>query len=227
MSSDHLVAPADATNLPIARLTLHEQIVTRLRDMVTDGSLPSGQRINEVAVGEQLGVSRTPLREALKTLAGEGLIELVPGRGTVVRKFTLQGVADALEVLKALEQLAAHRACAKATDAEIEMVLNLHRRMMDCYAARDRLSYFKLNQAIHSAILEIAGNPTLARMHQMLQAQMKRIRFIGNERAEKWAGAVAEHEAMAAALAARDGAALAVLLGQHLDNTLERVRDAL
>lgn len=164
-------------------------------------------------------------------MAGEGLIALVPGRGTMVRKFSLQDVADALEVLKALEQLAAQRACAcacaRASDAEIEMVLDLHRRMMAHYAVRDRLSYFKLNQAIHSAILHISGNPTLARMHQMLQGQMKRIRFIGNERAEKWVGAVAEHEAMAAALAVRDGNALAALLVQHLDNTLERVRDAL
>jgi DNA-binding GntR family transcriptional regulator len=215
---------ARTMGLPIARQTLHEQVASRLRDMVTDGRLPTGQRINEVALGQALGVSRTPLREALKTLAGEGLLELIPARGAIVRSFTDKDVADSMEVLKVLEQLASCRVCAVASDADIARLLALHAAMRERYEARDRLPYFKLNQAFHTAIVTIADNPTLLRMHEMLQAQMKRIRFIGHEGPEKWAAAMAEHEEMAAALTRRDGEALAEAIGRHHDRGSERIR---
>ena len=96
--------------------------------------------------------------------------------------------------------------------------------MMRCYRARDRLPYFKLNQAIHTALVAAAGNATLAWAHEAIQARMKHIRFIGNSGPEQWAGAVAEHQEMMRALRARDGAGLAEVLGQHLDRTFERVR---
>lgn len=216
-----------AENAPIARQTLHEQVASRLRDMVTDGRLAPGQRINEVALGQTLGVSRTPLREALKTLAGEGLVELVPARGAVVRAFTMQDVAESMEVLKVLEQQAARRACEHAPEAEIGRILALHAMMRERYAARDRLPYFKLNQAVHSAIVAASGNQTLARHYDMLQAQMKRIRFIGHEGADKWAAAMAEHEEMMECLARRDGAGLAAVVGRHHDSGVERMRGSL
>jgi DNA-binding GntR family transcriptional regulator len=218
-------ALADRPALPIARQSLHDQVVTRLRDMVTEGRLAPGQRVNEVALCTGLGVSRTPLREALKTLAGEGLLELVPSRGAVVRSFTDKDVADCMMVLKALEQLAGRLLCAVAADADIARVLALHAEMQQRYAARDRLPYFKLNQAIHSGIVAAAANAPLLRAHESLQAQMKRIRFIGHEGPEKWAAAMAEHEEMAIALARRDGEALAEVLGRHHDRGLARIRD--
>lgn len=224
---DTAPSPAlDGEPFPIARQTLHEQVASRLRDMVTDGRLPPGQRINEVALGATLGVSRTPLREALKTLAGEGLVELVPARGAIVRTFSIKDVADSMEVLKVLEQTAGRRACAQASEAEIAHVLSLHAALRERYEARDRLPYFKLNQAIHSAIVGLSDNPTLIRMHEMLQAQMKRIRFIGHEGAEKWAAAMAEHEEMAQALRRRDGEALAEVLGRHHDLGCRRIAEA-
>jgi DNA-binding GntR family transcriptional regulator len=103
----------------------------------------------------------------------------------------------------------------------------MHDEMMALYAKRDRLDYFKLNQAIHSALVAASGNAVLVEMHGTLQARIKRLRFIGNEGPEKWAGAVAEHEEMMAALARRDGEALAAAIGKHMDSTLVRVRDVL
>lgn len=216
-----------AESFPIARQTLHEQVAGRLRDMVTDGRLAPGQRINEVALGLTLGVSRTPLREALKTLAGEGLVELVPARGAVVRTFTIQDVAESMEVLKVLEQQAARRACTHASEPEIARILALHEAMRQHYVTRERLPYFKLNQAIHSAIVAASGNQTLSRFYDMLQAQMKRIRFIGHEGADKWAAAMAEHDEMMECLVRRDGAALAAVIGRHHDQGVERMRSAL
>lgn len=199
-------------------------MAARLRDLITQGAIPAGSRINEVSLCAQLGVSRTPLREAVRLLAGEGLVELVPARGAVVRRLTLKDVADSLAVLKSLEVLAGRLACAEGSEAGIRKVLDLHAAMMERYAARDRLSYFKLNQAIHTAIVALPGNSTLSWAHQAIQARMKHIRFIGNAGPENWAGAVAEHEEMARALGARDGERLARILATHLDRTLERVQ---
>jgi DNA-binding GntR family transcriptional regulator len=99
--------------------------------------------------------------------------------------------------------------------------------MMERYAERDRLTYFKLNQAIHTAIARLSGNKVLAQVHGGLQARMRRIRFVGHEGETKWAAAVAEHREMDAALARRDGEALAEVVGRHLDGALQRVRDAI
>lgn len=212
---------------PIARKTLHDEVVERLRDLIIEGRLAPGTRINEVQVGAMLGVSRTPLREAIKTLAREGLVENVPSRGAVVRRFSERDVAQILEVLKALEQLAARLACQNADDKTIAEIADMHRRMMNLYKRRLRLEYFKLNQAIHSAIVKASGNEALVEMHGLLQARIRRVRYLGHETPGQWADAVAEHEEMIAALTKRDGEALAEVMGRHLDATLVRVRRAL
>ena len=212
---------------PVSRITLHDAVLNKLRDLIIEGHLPPGTRISEVQVGALLGVSRTPLREAIKSLAGEGLLEIAPSRGAIVRRFSQKDVADILEVLKSLEQTAGHLACLHADERTIAAIVEQHRQMLEAYAERDRLKYFKLNQAIHSAIVEASGNACLAQTHDMLQSRIRYIRFIGNRLPDRWAGAVAEHDEMIEALLARDGARLAAILGKHLDRTLERVRDAI
>jgi DNA-binding GntR family transcriptional regulator len=210
---------------PIPRRTLHDEVTTRVRDMVIEGRLQAGSRINETQLVQALGVSRTPLREALKTLASEGLLALVPQRGAVVRKFSLQDVAGILEVTKALEQLAGRLACERGTDEQIAAVRRLHDEMMRDYARRERLAYYKLNQAVHASIVAMAGNPTLSEMHATLQARSKQIRYVGNSAPEKWAGAVRDHKEIIDALERRDVGRLVAILGAHMDNTLMRVRD--
>jgi DNA-binding GntR family transcriptional regulator len=212
---------------PIARPSLHDAIVARVRDMIIEGTLTPGMRVHEGNLGNELGVSRTPLREALKFLASEGLVELSPGRGAVVRQFSAKDVRDSLVVLGELEGLAGRLACEQASDAEIQEVRQLHDRMMEMYTSRDRLPYFKLNQNIHSAILRLSKNEALAYVHNILQARLRRIRYIGNEGPEKWAGAVADHEEIISALEARDAERLSRVLISHMDRTWERVRHAI
>ncbi len=211
--------------LPVSRRTLHDELVGRIRDMIIEARLPPGSRIHEGLLGQALGVSRTPLREALKFLASEGLIELVPGRGALVAQLTPRDVRNMLEVLGSLEALAGRLACQRASDAEIAEVRRLHDEMMALYAAGDRLDYYKRNQAIHTAIARMSGNAFLAANHGAIQARLKRIRFIGNEQPDKWRCAVAEHEAMIRALEARDADTLAQVLAGHLEQTWERVKD--
>ncbi len=217
-------APSEAEVLPIERPTLHHAVVTRIRDLVTEGKLAPGARIHEGQLGQQLGVSRTPLREALKVLASEGLVDLVPGRGALVSTLTPKAVRDMLEVMEALEALAGRLACQNATDGAIAEVRRLHDDMVRLYRARDRLTYFKQNQLIHSSIIALGGNESLVLVHGTLQARMKRIRFLGHSEPENWAGAVAEHEEMIAALEARDGERLARALVGHLQQTWVRVQ---
>jgi len=207
----------------IQRRTLHEEVLERLRDMIIEGRLGPGQRIHESALGNQLGVSRTPLREALKSLASEGLVEMQQSKGAVVRRFSVRDLQNILAVTRSLEQLGGRIACAQASDTQIKAIVAMNKSMMEFYARRDRLEYFKLNQAIHSAIVAASGNPVLVEMHGKLQAQIKRLRFIGNEEPMEWAGAVTEHNRMVAALSRRDADALAAEIGRHLDHTLARI----
>src|SRR5690606_35988764 len=177
----------------IGRYSLHDAIVNRLRDMIITGEMPPGSKINEAQVCARLGVSRTPLREALKYLASEGLVELVPRRGAVVKKFTSKETRDMLEVIKSLEQLAAERACEVASDAGIANIRHMHDEMVAAYEHGDRLTYYKLNQSIHLAIVALADNAALSDVHAILQTRLKRIRFVGHEGPVKWAAAVGEH----------------------------------
>lgn len=210
----------------IERQSLHQEIVNRLRDMIIEGELQPGERLYEIQLGESLGVSRTPLREALKSLAGEGLVELVPGRGAVVRRFSRKDVHDMLVLIRAMEELAARLACEVASDADIARVRALHDRMRAHYEAGERMEYYKLNQQIHTSLVALADNPHLAAFHATLQARLKRIRFIGHEGAERWAAAMAEHESIVTALEKRDVDTLVTTIGKHLHNAWLRVQEA-
>ena len=120
----------DPARKPIVRHNLHDAIVSRVRDMIIEGRLTPGARIHEGNLGQELGVSRTPLREALKYLASEGLLELSPGRGAVVRKFLAKDVQDSLVVLADLESLAGQLACKNASDDEIHQIRDMHDEML-------------------------------------------------------------------------------------------------
>jgi DNA-binding GntR family transcriptional regulator len=212
---------------PIIRQSLHEAVVSRLRDMIVEGTLASGSRIHEGNLGRELGVSRTPLREALKFLASEGLIELSPGRGAVVREFTAQDIHDSLIVLAHLEALGGRLACANGSDAQIRDVCELHEQMVEMYRSGERRSYFKLNQAIHSAILRMAGNAALIDVHGMLLPRLRRVRYLGHEGAENWAAAVSEHEVIIEALRRRDAETLSRAIANHIEAGWHRMKDML
>lgn len=209
-------------DLPINRPSLHDEVVARLRDMIVEGRLAPGERIAELEVAKALGVSRTPVREALKVLASEGLVELLPLRGAVVRAFTPKDAQDMLSMIGLLEEYAGRAACS-AEDAEIAAIVALHERMRGHFARRERPEYFALNQQIHNAIVEAAHNATLSMLHANLRARMRRIRYIGNEAPANWEAAMAEHEEMIAALKARDSERAARAMREHIANTWPRV----
>jgi DNA-binding GntR family transcriptional regulator len=213
--------------LTIHKETLHDQVASRVRDLIIEGELEPGSRIDETTLVRQLGVSRTPFRESLRTLAAEGLIVIRPSRGSQVRKLSHSEVRSMLEVLGHLEALVGRLACERASDSDIDGLLDLHRRMLVFYESRDRLPYYKLNQEFHSRLAALSGNPTLAEMQSNIQARLKRIRFIGNGTPEYWATSVSEHEGMVSALKSRDASGLAEIMERHLTNTWDRVKDSI
>ncbi len=153
------IEQADNGSQAFRRTALHDMLVNHLRDMIIEGQLEPGTRLHEGQLGEQLGVSRTPLREAIKYLASEGLVELVPSRGAVVKRFSPADVKDMLTVLRTLEELAGKLACELATGKEIAEIRALHDEMIKRYKHSDRLQYYKLNQQIHLAIVRLAKTP--------------------------------------------------------------------
>ncbi len=207
----------------IQRRTLHDEVVERMRDMIIEGQLAAGERINETEICVQLGVSRTPVREAVKTLASEGLIAAVRNKGAIVNHLGSDEILQLLEAAAMIERHAAIVGVVRASDNEIADIIDLHEQMRELFEARDRLPYYKLNQSIHTAIVALAHNETLNMMHEGLQMRLRRIRYVGNEKPISWSGAMHEHEMMVAALRARDGHGLAEAISLHFDKTNERI----
>lgn len=219
---EFMVYPSNDLPPPISRVPLHEEVTTRLRDMIVEDILKPGERIQELEIASQLGVSRTPIREALKVLASEGLVEMLPLRGAVVKAFTAKDAQDMLKVIAQLEALAGSEAC-QASDADIAHVLSLHADMKLHYQQRNRHDYFALNQQIHNVIVSLARNETLSSLHAILSKRMRRIRYTGNALPTNWDEAMQEHEEMVQALQARDAARLAGIMRQHIENTWPRI----
>ena len=211
---------------PLGRENLHDELVERLRELIVESTLEPGARVPERELCERFAVSRTPLREALKVLASEGLLELLPHRGAQVTRLTAADLDEMFPVMGALEALAGELACAQITEAEMAEVRALHYQMV-LHATRGELAeYFRLNQRIHEAIMEAARNPTLARLYRGLAGRVRRARYLANMSKTRWSQAVAEHEAILAALERRDGAALGQVLKAHLRNKCETVKES-
>ncbi len=216
----------DMAEIPgtIRRPTLHEEVVERIRDMIFDGDLKAGTRVPEKSLCQTFGISRTPLREALKVLAADGLITLQPNRGAWITKLTPEDVDELFPIMGSLEALSGELACRNATDEDVAEMRALHYEMALHHTRGDQPSYFRINQKIHEKIMEIAGNPTLLQVYQSLAQRIRRARYLANASINRWDAAMQEHEAILDALAARDGEKLAVLLNDHLLNKQEAVK---
>lgn len=198
--------------------TLHGEILTRLRDHLVEGGVPDGARIPEKDLCELFGISRTPLREALKVLAAEGLVELLPNRGARMKALSVRDISELFDLMGGLEALAGRLACENITDAEVSAIEALHTEMYGHYLRGNRHGYFACNQQIHERILMAAQNQALATNAHAVMGRIRRVRFAANldDRGERWSAAVREHELILDALRRRAGAELATILFNHL-----------
>jgi DNA-binding GntR family transcriptional regulator len=213
--------------IPIPRAALHEQVAHRLRQMLVENRILPGAKLNERELSEVLNVSRTPLREAIKMLAAEGLVELLPNRGAIAVELSEADVLNTFEVMSGLEAQSGELAAQRITQAELDEIKAMHYEMLAAYTRRDLPAYYRLNAAIHGAINAAAKNPVLTATYKQVNARLQALRFRSNQDGEKWSAAVKEHDLMIEALSARDPVAMRSVLTSHLNNKLNVVIEQL
>ena len=207
----------------IPRAALHEQVAQQLRQMLVEGQIAPGAKLNERELSEVLQVSRTPLREAIKMLAAEGLVELLTNRGAIALQLTRADVLNTFEVMAGLEGQSGELAAQRITEAELNNIKALHFEMLAAYTRQDLSAYYRLNSEIHRAINAAAKNPVLTATYNQVNARLQALRFRSNQDGDKWSRAVQEHDAMVAALEKRDSAAMREVLLTHLQHKREVV----
>src|SRR5258708_5777081 len=200
--------------------SLHGEILGRLRDYLVEGNIPDGNRIPERQLCDMLGISRTPLREALKVLASEGLVDLLPNRGARVRHLSEQDLGELFDIMGGLEGLAGRLACENITDEEIAEIERLHYEMYGFYLHRDMHGYFNVNQLIHQKIVDASRNATLKAAYANFAGRIRRDRYSANfaRKRERWGEATSEHTTILTALSHRAGSELSDILFKHLRN---------
>ncbi|HEV7915499.1 MAG TPA: GntR family transcriptional regulator [Albitalea sp.] len=217
---------ADIISIP--RQVLHQEVAMRLRQRIVEGHIAPGAKLNERELSESLKVSRTPLREAIKMLAAEGLVELLPNRGAVAVQLSEQDVADTFEVIAGLEAQSGELAAQRITDDELAELKALHYEMLAAHTRRDLSTYYRLNAQIHTLINVAARNAVLTQTWRNVNARLQSLRFRSNFDTDKWKRAVGEHDRMIELLGKRDAAGMRALMIQHLvhkrDAVLELMR---
>lgn len=200
----------------IAPTALYQEVAERLRQRIFAHELTPGDWIDEQKLAEQYGISRTPLREALKVLASEGLVELKPRRGCYVTEISRQDLDDIFPLMAMLEGRCAGDAARKAQPADIAALGEIHERLES--AARDgRIdAFFEANQEFHLRIQELAGNRWLVSVIQDLRKVLKMSRLHSLSLEGRLQQSLNEHRAIMAAFKAGDAAKAETLMHDHL-----------
>ncbi|MBM6575948.1 GntR family transcriptional regulator [Microvirga sp. SRT01] len=204
----------------------HQEAVTMLRRMILAGELAPGEPLREVALSEQFGTSRTPVREALRTLAAEGLVTLLPNRTVQVSQLDEQAASEVFTVLGALESLAARLACERMGGEDMEVLSELQEDMARYFESRDRPRYLEANRQIHELIVESSGNASLILAWRLLLPRAERARHVSTLDHERWEAAFEEHKLIEQAFRARDVPAIAELMQSHFDNGADSIKNA-
>jgi DNA-binding GntR family transcriptional regulator len=201
--------------------SLHDEVAAKLRDRIFDGVLAPGSFIDELGLCGEWAISRTPLREALKVLAAEGLVRHEPRRGCFVNQITERDLDEIFPVIALLEGRCAFEAASNATDADLVTLEQMHDRLNRCAKARRINDYYQANFAIHEAIITLANNRWLAQVIGDLRKIVKLARLQQLHAPGRLDQSLSEHMAVFAALKARDAAGAEAAMRTHL--TRQRV----
>jgi DNA-binding GntR family transcriptional regulator len=197
---------------------LHEAIFQKLRLLLVEGKIAPGSKLNERELAESLHVSRTPIREAIRRLAADGLVELIANRGAIAVQLSLEDVIHTFNVIADLEGFSGELAANNISDATLSELEALQYEMMASYARRDLSTYYKLNLRIHHLINQAANNPVLTQLFSQVNARIEALRFRSNQDGVKWEKAVEEHQEMLDALKTRDSARMRRIMIGHVQN---------
>ena len=204
------------TSRRIVHMALYEEVANRLRDLIYDDTLTPGQWIDEKHICDDFGISRTPLREALKVLHAEGLVELVPRRGCVVRQFEPEEFRELFPVVAVLEGLSARLAALHMSSSQQQELEAMHQQLED-FAARGMINeYYEQNIRIHEAIIRYGNNKWLQRVVQDLRRVLRLARHHQLNAPGRLNESLSEHREVLQALCDRDPDLADQLMQQHL-----------
>jgi len=207
----------------IERITLNERVYQRLRSSLAGGKLMPSSRLDEETLGRELGVSRTPIREAIGKLTKEGFVEYRPYQGNFVRSFSAAQVDDLYTVRQALESLAVRLAVPRLSDADIRRLIAILQEAETALERGDISAYGAADRQFHRAIAEYSGNETLIESLDRLSVQVQIIGTVANHDPGVVARTASERPRIVAALAARDAERAAALMAEHINGVREAV----
>lgn len=205
----------------IVQKILYQEVADRLRAMIQARELQAGEWIDEVQLTGVLGISRTPLREALKVLVGEGLLRLEPRRGCFVNELSTRDLDDIFPLMAMLEGRCAYEAASKVTDQDLLRLEPMHQQLQSHAIAGDIDQYYASNAQIHEAIQDLAGNRWLSDLIDNLRKVLSLSRHKSLAYPGRMNESCAEHLAIFAALKARDPEGAEAVTRKHLMRQLD------
>ena len=211
-------------NTKLNNRPLYEDVADRLREQIFSKQLPSGSWLDEQSLADQFGISRTPMREAIKVLASEGLVTIKMRRGAYVTEVVRRDLEQIFTVLSLLEGQAAKEAATKATEDELNLLDHLHHRLEKAAADRDLEQFFEINVKFHDLIQEIAGNRWMNNVIGDLRKVLKLHRRDSLTSTDRLQNSLVEHREILRALLKRDELAAESAMRKHLSRGLEAVR---
>lgn len=207
--------------------TIAEQIYRGLIDQIMKGQLKPGQRVEEQAVATQFGASRTPVRDALRQLAGSGFIEFKPHRGAMVTSVDLRQMGEMFEALEELEALCAKLAAQRMSTIERRQLESLVQRQSDAIAAKDETLYWQLNDEFHLAVCRGADNRSILQLTDNMRSRLMPFRVFMFSRGHRMQAAYVEHQEVVKAILASDGEKAYLAMRQHVASSNVRVMNYL
>jgi len=199
-------------------LPLRDVAFNTLRQAILTGELKPGERLMEIRLADKLGVSRTPIREAIHKLALEGLVTMVPRHGAEVAQITEKSMNDVLEVRRALDALCAELACDRITDEELAALKQACDHFEQCVAEKDTRKIAQADVALHNIIVHATGNQRLIQLINNLSEQMYRYRFEYIKDSNRHEALVEEHKIIYQSIVNKDKETAAAAARTHIDN---------
>jgi DNA-binding GntR family transcriptional regulator len=200
----------------IKKKILHEEIADNLREMIMSGELREGDKIKENELCDWMGISKTPLREALRVLSAEGLIRLIPNRGAYVTTPTFEEIKEMFDVMSVLEGACARAAAEKMSEEDLSKLEKLHKRLEEQYDCRDQKEYIHQNNSYHALVQELAGNKTLNQIVNGLRQKILLYRFQSLNLPGRFEQSIQEHRSLLGAFRDRDPEKAEMLMKSHL-----------
>jgi DNA-binding GntR family transcriptional regulator len=206
------------TGAVVRHAPMHDQILPHIRRDIVENRWKSGERLSEPLLCREFGVSRTPLRQALKTLEAEGLVQLIPHVGAVVTDPDAAEIGERMEILIGLEQLAATRVAQAGRPDVLKEIDRIQREMRDAARAFDAPRYYTLNDQFHLTIVHGTGNRSLVELHEKIMWHVHRERHRANFHESVSRDSADSHEDLLHAIMKRQPEAAGLAMRKHLEN---------